>query len=194
MANVRDLKKDINYVLGDIIEAVYIWELTNPDKENKKSEAIIDEAITTFDDLITKVNQKDVENKKKHFKSVNTELEDRGIRFLGYVNPYLAVAALVAAGLHGLENELPLEPALEGNAYTSDKPRVPLTLRHARETFAASDVAREAFGDGAIIMRPTYIVGPGDTTSEAAVARAQLETRAAASVAQARQLPLRTIE
>ena len=35
MANIRDLKKDINYVLGDIIEAVYLWELTNPKKETK---------------------------------------------------------------------------------------------------------------------------------------------------------------
>ena len=52
MANVRNLKKDINYVLGDIIEAVYIWESANPDKDRKKSEAIIDEAIATFDDLI----------------------------------------------------------------------------------------------------------------------------------------------
>ena len=70
MANVRDLKKDINYVLSDIIEAVYIWELTNADKDNKKAEGIIDEAIVTFDDLITKVNQKDVDNKKKHFNTV----------------------------------------------------------------------------------------------------------------------------
>ena len=38
----------------------------------------------------------------------------------GDVNPYLAVAALIAAGLHGVENELPLEPAFEGNAYNSD--------------------------------------------------------------------------
>ncbi|OAD92253.1 hypothetical protein A7A78_08415 [Aequorivita soesokkakensis] len=86
MANVRDLKKDINYVLGDIIEAVYIWELTNPDKENKKAEAIIDEAITTFDELITKVNQKDVDNKKKHFKSVNIELEERGRKLIDKIN------------------------------------------------------------------------------------------------------------
>lgn len=64
MANVRDLKKDINYVLGDIIEAVYMWELTNADKDNKKAEGLIDEAILTFDELITKVNQKNVENKR----------------------------------------------------------------------------------------------------------------------------------
>ena len=86
MANVRDLKKDINYVLGDIIEAVYIWELTNADKDNKKAEAIINEAIVTFDDLIVKVNQKDVDNKKKHFQAVNAELEERGKELIGKIN------------------------------------------------------------------------------------------------------------
>jgi glutamine synthetase len=65
----------------------------------------------------------------------------------GDVNPYLALAAMIAAGLHGVEQGLELEPALEGNAYESDKPRVPATLRDARELFAASDVARGAFGD-----------------------------------------------
>jgi glutamine synthetase len=62
------------------------------------------------------------------------------------VNPYLALAAMIAAGLHGIENELELEPAFEGNAYESDKPRVPSTLRDARTLFAESTIAREAFG------------------------------------------------
>lgn len=86
MANVRDLKKDINYVLGDIIEAVYIWELTNADKDNKKAEGLIEEAIITFDELIAKVNQKDVENKKKHFNTVKAELEDRGRKLIDKIN------------------------------------------------------------------------------------------------------------
>jgi len=63
------------------------------------------------------------------------------------VNPYLAIAALIAGGLHGVDHELPLEPAFEGNAYLSDKPRVPSTLREASELFDKSPVAREAFGD-----------------------------------------------
>jgi glutamine synthetase len=63
------------------------------------------------------------------------------------VNPYLAIAALIAGGLHGVERELSLEPAFEGNAYLSDKPRVPSTLREAAELFGSSDVARDAFGD-----------------------------------------------
>ncbi len=86
MASVKNLKKDINYVLGDIIEAVYIWELTNSDKDTKKSEKIIDEAIETFDDLILKVNAKDVENQKAHFKAVNKELEDRGRKLIDKIN------------------------------------------------------------------------------------------------------------
>ena len=65
----------------------------------------------------------------------------------GDVNPYLALAALIAGGLHGVDQQLALEPVLAGNAYTADKPHVPATLRHARELFAESDVARRAFGD-----------------------------------------------
>jgi glutamine synthetase len=68
----------------------------------------------------------------------------------GDVNPYLAVAAIIAGGIHGIENELELEPMFAGNAYTSDKPRVPSTLRDAADLFAASDVAREAFGENVV--------------------------------------------
>ncbi len=68
----------------------------------------------------------------------------------GDVNQYLAVAALIAGGLHGIENELPLEPIFEGNAYTSDRPRVPSSLRDAAELFAASTVAKEAFGENVV--------------------------------------------
>jgi glutamine synthetase len=62
------------------------------------------------------------------------------------VNPYLALSAMIAAGLHGIENELALEEVFEGNAYESDKPRVPSNIYLARDAFAASEVAREAFG------------------------------------------------
>lgn len=65
----------------------------------------------------------------------------------GDVNPYLAVAGMLAAGLHGIREEIPLEPAFEGNAYASDKDRVPSTLAEARDLFAASEFARGAFGD-----------------------------------------------
>lgn len=63
-------------------------------------------------------------------------------------NPYLAFAATIAAGLHGLENGLEAPPVFEGNAYADESlPRVPSTLREAIEAFEASTMAREAFGD-----------------------------------------------
>jgi len=86
MANVRDLKKEINYVLGDIIDAVYEWELEHANKGTTKSEAIIDESIKTYDDLIAKVNSRDVENKKAHFNSIRQELETKGRALVDKVN------------------------------------------------------------------------------------------------------------
>ncbi|GAA4983725.1 glutamine synthetase family protein [Kineococcus glutinatus] len=64
----------------------------------------------------------------------------------GDANPYLAVAALLAAGLHGVENELELPAPTTGNAYTGDAERVPTTLREAVGLFERSQVARAAFG------------------------------------------------
>ena len=65
----------------------------------------------------------------------------------GDVNPYLAVAGMIAAGLHGIDDELPLEPAFEGSGYDADATRVPTTLREAADLWAQSSVARAAFGD-----------------------------------------------
>ena len=65
----------------------------------------------------------------------------------GDVNPYLALAAMLAGGLYGIEHALELEPELTGNAYTSGRPTVPRTLREAREEFAHSEIARQTLGD-----------------------------------------------
>ncbi len=64
----------------------------------------------------------------------------------GDVNPYLAVAAMIAAGLHGIDHELPLEPAFAGNAYDDDGPKVPHTLHDALGLWEASDLATSSFG------------------------------------------------
>lgn len=64
----------------------------------------------------------------------------------GDTNPYLALGAMVAGGLYGIEHELELEPEQTGNAYASSKPKVPTTLREAREAWAGSAIAREVFG------------------------------------------------
>ena len=86
MASLRTLKKDINNVLGDIIDAVYVWEGIHPKKSRTESEAIIDDAIATFDDLIIKVNKKDVENRKIHLREVRIELEEKATKLIERVN------------------------------------------------------------------------------------------------------------
>ncbi|WP_203909837.1 glutamine synthetase family protein [Rhizocola hellebori] len=66
----------------------------------------------------------------------------------GDVNPYLAISALIAGALHGLDNNLELEPVFTGNAYRDETAtRVPGTLREALTKWESSQVAREAFGD-----------------------------------------------
>jgi GMP synthase-like glutamine amidotransferase len=63
-------------------------------------------------------------------------------------NPYLAFAATIAGGLHGLENKIEPPGIFQGNAYeATDIPRVPTSLHEAIDVFETSEVAREAFGD-----------------------------------------------
>jgi glutamine synthetase len=74
----------------------------------------------------------------------------------GDVNPYLAVAAMIAAGLHGIDSELPLEPAFAGNAYADESVKVPHTLRDAAELWQHSQVASAAFGPEVIEHYANY--------------------------------------
>lgn len=86
MASVRNLKKDLNYVLGDIIEAAYIAEIAKGGEPSEKTDAIVQEALDVFDELITKVNARGVENKKTHFKQINQELEQKATELIAKVN------------------------------------------------------------------------------------------------------------
>jgi len=64
----------------------------------------------------------------------------------GDVNPYLAVAGMVAAGLDGIQSELPLEPAFQGNAYATDSLRVPSSMGEALDAWESSAWIRDTFG------------------------------------------------
>jgi glutamine synthetase len=66
------------------------------------------------------------------------------------VNAYLAFAALIAAGLHGIEHKLELGPEFKGNAYESDVQRFPHTLREAIAALEKGTMARKAMGDDVI--------------------------------------------
>ena len=65
----------------------------------------------------------------------------------GDVNPYLGISAIIAGGLYGVENELPMPDPLAGNAYSSGVDHLPTTLREAAQLFDESTIARAAFGD-----------------------------------------------
>jgi len=86
MASIRDLKQDINYVLGDIIEAALISQAVNPEEKDAESEKIIDDSISTFDELMARVNDKKVENRKAHLKQVRADLETQGKELIERVN------------------------------------------------------------------------------------------------------------
>jgi len=64
----------------------------------------------------------------------------------GDVNPYLAVAGIIAAGLDGIKKKLKLEPAFTGNAYESDSSRVPASMSEALELWENSAWIKETFG------------------------------------------------
>jgi glutamine synthetase len=68
----------------------------------------------------------------------------------GDVNPYLAVAAMIAAALYGVERELEPPPPFAGNAYNAGFERVPTTLHQAAHLLDGSVLAREAFGDAVV--------------------------------------------
>jgi hypothetical protein len=85
MASIRDLKQDINYVLGDIIEAALISQAAQPEKD-AEAEKIIDDSIATFDDLIARVNDKKAEKRAVHLKQVRADLETKGSALIERVN------------------------------------------------------------------------------------------------------------
>lgn len=86
MASIKNLKKDINHTLGDIIEECYVWELLNPKSTTDNSQAIIDEAVGAYDTLLDRVNAKNIENKSAHFKTISADLESTATALIERVN------------------------------------------------------------------------------------------------------------
>lgn len=70
MANVRNLKKDVRYVLGDLTTAVYMWEMANTGKPTENSSALLNEIYEKYDDLLSKINANVEGNKKKRISKV----------------------------------------------------------------------------------------------------------------------------
>ncbi|MCT4657036.1 MAG: glutamine synthetase family protein [Cohaesibacter sp.] len=82
-----------------------------------------------------------------HTKAVRVECRVGG----SDLNPYLAMAALLAAGIDGIENKLKLEPEFSGDAYAAQDARsIPSTLRAATSVLDGSAMLRAAMGDDVI--------------------------------------------
>lgn len=76
MSSIKNLKKEINNSIGELIENIYAFEILNPDFDLKKSEKLIDESIALFDQLIVKVNARDKSKAKLTLGNVRKELND----------------------------------------------------------------------------------------------------------------------
>lgn len=90
MTSRRMLKKKINNVVNDIIEECYSVQLMSNGKHHSETEKIIDEAVILFDGLLEKVQSgkkiKDGKEKKKHYESINIELEKGSLQLMGKLN------------------------------------------------------------------------------------------------------------
>ena len=74
MPSIKSLKKEINNSIGEIIEDVYAWELSNPDADLRKSDLIVDKAISLFDDLIFKIHKNRKQRINNGYKIIKEDL------------------------------------------------------------------------------------------------------------------------
>ena len=73
MSSIKLLKKEINNDIGDLIEEIYLWELSNPNGDLGKSEKLVEEAVQAFNNLIVMINAVKGDNKKEQFKKIEEE-------------------------------------------------------------------------------------------------------------------------
>ena len=73
MPSIKLLKKEINNDIGDLIEEIYLWELSNPNGNLGQSEKLVEEALQAFDNLIVMINAVKGDNKKEQFKKIEKE-------------------------------------------------------------------------------------------------------------------------
>ena len=73
MSSIKLLKKEINNDIGDLIEEIYLWELSNPNGDLGKSEKLVEEAVQAFNNLIVMINAVKGDNKKEKFKEIEKE-------------------------------------------------------------------------------------------------------------------------
>lgn len=86
MASKRILKKNVNYLFGDLIDECYLWMLVNPEKDASKANEVIDEAVEYYDSVMSKIASRDIENANQYFNLLNTEVEDKAVELVDKIN------------------------------------------------------------------------------------------------------------
>ncbi|MDK2770646.1 hypothetical protein [Flavobacterium haoranii] len=86
MASIKNLKKEINYVLGDLVDIVYVWEITNGGQPTETTDGIVDSIYSTYDEMLAKINNRGVENRKAHLKQVRKDFEDFANQVVAKIN------------------------------------------------------------------------------------------------------------
>lgn len=86
MASIKNLKKDVKNVLGDILSATLLWNLKTDEEKSKKGQALIEEIFATFDKYITKISDRQVENRGAHLKSVRKDFEKEATTLIEKLN------------------------------------------------------------------------------------------------------------
>ncbi len=86
MASKRILKKNVNYLFGDLIDECYLWMLINPEKDAAKANEIVDEAVEYYDDVMSRIASREIENANKYFNLLNNEVEQRATELVDKIN------------------------------------------------------------------------------------------------------------
>lgn len=83
MASKRLLKKNINYLFGDLIDQCYLWELVNTDDKSNKAETIVDEIVEYYDEVMTKINSG---KGAKYFSELTKKVEIKATEIASKIN------------------------------------------------------------------------------------------------------------
>ncbi|GGE23486.1 hypothetical protein [Psychroflexus planctonicus] len=77
MASIKNLKQDLNNAVGEIIEGSMLQQVIGDEKSQKNAEELVDESIAFFDEMISEINIKKVEDRSKHLKEVNQKIDKK---------------------------------------------------------------------------------------------------------------------
>lgn len=86
MASKRQLKKELNNRFGELIDGALINQVANSEDNNSKTEELVDDIISEFDQIIEQINKRDIEDRAKHLKNVKEDIHKKAEDFVERLN------------------------------------------------------------------------------------------------------------